>query len=77
MDRLVVELTSLREIHDDSGHGITAAHQTRSRISKLQISSWPTESCDADVLSHPAGHYGYYACYGYDDCYRRYSTGSH
>lgn len=35
------------------------------------------EFCDADVLSHPAGHYGYYACYGYDDCYRRYSTRSH
>lgn len=34
-------------------------------------------SCDADVLSYPAGHYGYYARYGYDDCYRRYSHRCH
>lgn len=31
------------------------------------------ELTDVDVLSRPVGHYGYYACYGYDDCYRRYS----
>lgn len=35
------------------------------------------EFYDADVLSHLAGHYGYYACYGYDDCYRGYSTRCH
>lgn len=47
----------------------------------MQLKSYenfaPSNLRDVDAYPSPRDHYGYYTCYGYDDCYSRYSLGRH